>query len=506
MRAALGASRFRIVRQSLTESVLLSLFGGMAGLAMAFIGAPFLLEAAPQGLPRIEEISLDARVLGFTLLTAVLSGILFGLAPALRSSNTLLAGGLRESGQRLVRGHQRVRDLLVASEIALALALVTGGALMIRTIAKLSGVDPGFDPHNVLAFAVAMAPGQERTPESVRRASTSILNRIRLISGIDAAASGDDLPMSGDEDDRPIWIEGTPRPKSINDAPFILLYETTPDYLRVMKIPLIRGRFFTEHDNEHSPRVAVIDQGMARKLFAGQDPIGRQLTILGPGYDVPSEIIGIVGSVKHFGLDGRSNGRILDGLYIPQTQDLLIASFGASEIIVRTRSNPLGLMEAIRKQITQENPDQIVWGFHTMDELISGTLAQRRFVTLLLGIFAGVALLLASVGIFGVVAYSVVQRTQEIGIRVALGSKPRDVLKLIVGRGAAVTAIGVAAGIALALFATRSMSSLLYGVSPTDPLVFAVVSLVLTVVALLAAYLPARRASRIDPAVALRYE
>jgi putative ABC transport system permease protein len=497
MRAALGASQVRIIRQLVTESVLLA------------IATNVLIRIAPQSLPRLAEVAMDGRVLAFTLVMSVLSGMLFGLAPALRSSRSLLNRGLRESGRGVVGGRHWLRDLLVAGEIALALVLVTGGALMIRTIAKLSAVDPGFDPNNVLTFQIAMSPANASTTESARLAYTRILDRIRRIPGVDSVAAIEALPMSRDEEDFPIWIEGTPRPKSANDMPWILLYPTTPDYLSVMKIPLIRGRFFTDHDNEKGARVAVIDDELERRLFPGQDPIGKRLTVGGPGYDVPSQIVGIVGHVKHYGLDDDTNAINHDGLYIPlhQVPDTFIRLLAAGgTIVLRTRPNALGLMDAIRKEISRGDPDQIVYNFQMMNELVADTIARQLFTTLLLSVFAAIALLLASIGIYGVVSYSVVQRTQEIGIRMALGAKPEEAVMLVVSRGALVTLTGVGVGLVLALLATRSMSSLLYAVSPNDPLVFTLVSITLTVVALLASFIPARRAAQVDPVVALRYE
>jgi predicted permease len=503
MRSALGASRSRIVRQMLTESLLLALAGGLFGLLLASTGTAFLVKAAARVLPRSEQIGMDGSVLLFTLGTALLTGLLFGLAPALQFSRS----EVRNSGRRVVTGRHALRDLLVVGQVALALPLLVGGALMIRTLWNLRGVDPGFDPHNMLAMEVSLSPSATSTAASIRRTYADLLRHLASVPGIDAVAAAGNLPMTGDDSAAPIRVEGRPLPKNQNDLPIALLYATTSDYLRVTRIPLQRGRFIDEHDNEKSQPVMVIDEEAARALFPNEDPIGKRVVVgLGP----PSQIVGVVGHVKHSGLDDDITARFHLQAYYPvlqlPDQFLRFVSSGVQTFVIRGKSNALGLGDALRAQVRSVDPDDAVSNIRPMNEIVAGTLASRRFLLELLGTFAAIALLLASVGIYGVISYSVSQRTREIGIRMALGAQRSDILRSIVGQGAALSMAGIALGILASVFLIRFMTSLLFGVGSTDPLTFGGVAMALSLVAVFASLLPALRGSKADPLAALRCE
>ena len=509
VRTALGAGRFQILRQLLTESVIVSILGGAAGLVVASWGMTFLLKAVPTGLPRMEQIGIDGRVLAFTVLVSLATGVLFGMAPALMLARSELRAALVEAGRGMAGGSQRLRDLLVVAETALALILLVGAGLMIRSIWRLSGVDPGLNPHHVLAFNVALSPSNMASPATQRRAYTEMLERVKHIAGIEAAACVLDLPFSNDDWESSVWLDGTPRPKSTDDLPEALTYYTTPEYLQVMKVPLIRGRYFNEFDTAGKPPVMVIDEVMARSLFPGQDPIGRYATIGGVGEGaVKAQIVGIVGHVRHWGLERDATATIRAQLYAPMMQipDQFMSFVSASTVVLRTAGEPLEYQNAVRAQVLGSDRDQPVWDVKSMETMIADTLAERRFSMLLLGMFAGIALLLASVGIYGVISYLVSQRTREVGIRLALGARTEDVLRLVVGRGALLALAGIGIGLAAALAATQALSKMLFGVSASDPLTYVAVALVLGGVGVLASYLPARRAAAIDPMVALRYE
>jgi predicted permease len=506
MRSALGASRPRVVRQMLTESLLLALAGGLGGLLLASASTAFLVKSAARILPRAEQIGMDSRVLLFTIVISVVTGVLFGLAPALQFSGSAIRG----SGRGVVRGRHRYRDLLVVGQVALALPLLVGGALLIRTLWNLHGVDPGFDSHNTLVMHVSLSPSAGSSGSSIRRALGDLVRRLSDIPGVESAAVVDNLPMSGDDESAPIWVAGRPRPKSQNDAPIVLLYPVTSEYLRTMKIPLLSGRFINEHDNEKSQPVMVIDEDAARSLFPHEDPIGKRVVIGDPDGGLASQIIGVVGHVKHTGLDDDVTARFRLQAYYPVVQlpdpFLKLMARGGELFILRTRSNPLSLSSAVRGEVRSADPDDVVSNLQPMDEIVSGTLASRRFLLTLLGMFAGIALLLASVGIYGVISYSVSQRTREIGIRMALGAKPGDIVRSVVGQGAALSIAGIALGVIASFFLTRFMSGVLFGVGKTDPLTFCGVAIALSIVAVAASFLPALRGAKADPLAALRCE
>jgi predicted permease len=507
IRAALGAGKLRVIRQLLTESVLLSLCGGGLGLLIASWGLQGAIGYLPQGMPRAEEIHLDTRVLLFTLAISVLSGIFFGLAPALRLMKPRLQETLKEGGRTVSGTRSRAQSVLVIVEMAMALLLLVGAGLMLRSLGRLWSVNPGFNPKNVLYFQVALPPGTaDETPDAIRAELRRLRDQIAAVPGVAAVSiERGGIPMWGDSED-PFYIEGRPKPARESDMPYGLFYEVEPDYLKVMEIPLRSGRFVTEQDTPNSPRVTVIDEDLAEKFFPGENPIGR--SIVDPFVDKPAEIVGVVGHVKHWGLDDKIN--VHAQFYIPYMQipDKYMSRAGNSTgVLVRsTGVPPLSLVQPIRSKMAGMNSQEVLYEPHAYDEIISRSLIERRFSMFLLAIFAMLALLLSSIGIYGVLSYLVGQRTHEIGIRIALGAQRKNVLMLILGEGTKTALLGVGIGLVAALALTRLMSSVLYGVSATDPVTFGAVAVVLTLVALAACYIPARRAMRVDPIVALRYE
>ncbi len=507
IRAALGAGKLRVIRQLLTESVLLSLCGGGLGLLIASWGTQGFISSLPKGLPRAEEIHLDTRVLIFTLAISVLSGIFFGLSPALRLMKPRLQETLKEGGRTVSGKRSRAQSVLVIVEMAMALVLLVGAGLMLRSLGRLWSVNPGFNPKNVLYFQVALPPGtSSESPDAIRAELRRIHDQIATVPGVAAVSmQRGGLPLWGDSED-PFYIVGKPKPARESDMPYGLWYEVEPDYLKVMEIPLKRGRFVAAQDTERSPLVTVIDEDLAEKYFPGEDPIGR--SIVDPFVGKPTEIVGIVGHVKHWGLDDKIN--VHAQFYIPfmQIPDKYMSRAGNSTgVLVRsTGVPPLSLLQPIRTKMAERNSQEVVFEPHAYDEIIASSLIEKRFSMVLLGIFGVLALVLSSIGIYGVLSYLVGQRTHEIGIRIALGAQRKNVLMLILGEGTKTALIGVGLGLAAALGLTRLMSSVLYGISATDPITFAAVAVVLTLVALAACYIPARRAMRVDPIIALRYE
>jgi len=505
VRVALGASRGRVIRQFLTESVLVSLAGGGVGLLLASWGSAPLLGAVPGGLPRNEAIALDGSVLLFTLVISLFTGFLFGLAPALESSRSNVQEALKEGGRSAVGGQRRTQSALVVSEVVLALVLLAGAGLLIRTLQRLWDVNPGFNPQHILTMQVALSPTLVDDPSAIRTAWRQLLDRVRNMPGVESAAVTILVPLSGDDNEMPFWTSGQP-PSSMAQMPEALTYITTPGYVRTVGISLLRGRYFTEQDSESSRKVVVIDDVLAGHFFPGQDPIGKQLELYMLG---PAEIVGVVGHVKHWGLDADDSAKIRDQLYFPffQIPDQFMAQAKTGlTLALRTGSNPVSVISAVSKQVMGPGGDQPVYNVRSMEQLISSSVARRRFLRMVLVIFAGLALALAAIGIFGVISYSVSQRTHEIGIRMALGAERRDVMKLVVGRGLALALAGIAIGLAAALGLTHFLAGMLYGVRPTDPITYVFASLLLTVVAVAACYIPARRATKVDPMVALRYE
>ena len=506
-RIALGATRARIVGQLLTETLLLSILGGGLGLGLAVWGTRAMIVAAPAGLLPGEGAAIDLRVLFFTLLLSVLTGTIFGLIPALNASRVDVQTTLKEGGRGSSGAHHRAQGVLVVSEIALAMVLLVGAGLLIRSLERVWAVSPGFDPNNVVTFSIALSPDKAGSAAKTREMYARLIEGLKSLPGADSASVVfGNLPFTGDSD---IYVhrEDRPKPDKVTDMPDALWYGVGPEYLRAMRIALLRGRFFTPQDAEGAPLVAVINDTMARKLFPSEDPLGKTLHL--QFFEESVQIIGVVGTVKHFGLDAPPDADNQLQLYLSfrQTPDRLVSLLAKdSFVVVRTAAPQSNLFDAVRRQVRAADDQQVLYGLGTMDQLLDGSLAFRCFSMLLLGVFAALALLLASVGIYGVISNLVGQRTHEIGVRMALGAQRGDVLRLVLGHGVSLDLLGVVLGIAAALPLMRLLGSQLFGVTPTDPLTFCGVALLLTAVALLACYIPARRALRVDPMVALRYE
>jgi putative ABC transport system permease protein len=500
IRTALGASRSRLFRQLLTESVLLSILGGALGLLLASWGMSLLLTLIPSSLPRAQDISLDRWALLFTILVSVLTGILFGLAPAFHSSLADLNEALKEGAARSSSGlgRKRLRSVLAVAEVALSLVLLVGATLLIETFAKLLQTNPGFDPHPILSLQIWTTSAKYNSMTAETSFYRKLLDQVRAIPGVEGAgvvAAGLPLTRGGNDGfhvagaNASEWYEADYR-------------EITPEYFRTMGIPLIQGRFFNEADSAEASKVAIVNQAFARWRFPGHNPIGEHLI----QEKKPYEIVGVVGDVRSF-----LNEPAPPTFFVPVAQadygtDQLFQGWFPTSIVVRTRENPLGLSRAVTDAIRSADPVLPVGRVQSMDQVLATSLSFQKFLMTLMSIFAGLALALAAVGIYGVMAYSVAQRVHEIGIRMALGARPRDILGMIVGQGMLLTLVGMAVGIVAAVELTRLLAGQLYGVKATDPLAFSVVVLVLAVIAFLACYFPARRAARVDPLVALRYE
>jgi predicted permease len=506
IRSALGASRDRVLRQVLTESTLLAIGGGALGLLLAAWGTQGVLSLVSDTLPRAGEVRLDGRVLLFTIAISLASGILFGLAPALKTSLPDLQATLKEGGRGSSGGRHRAQGIFVATEMGMAVVLLIGAGLMLRTLSRLWNVSPGFDPHHVLTFYVGLPPSANgATPASIRASLVQLHDRLAGVPGVQCVSLlRGSLPMWDDSED-PFWIEGRPKPLSDSDKNWSIWSEVEPDYLKVMGIQLVRGRFFTPEDTESAARVAVIDEDFTDKFFPGEDPVGK---VFVDDYVGPMKIVGVVGHVKQWGLDDKLAMHAEFYLPFRQIPDKYMARANRSTtVVVRSSGESLGLVDAIRHEIQQMNSEQVMFNAKTMDDIVynQSVLAQRFSMTLL-GAFAAIALLLASVGIYGVVSYIVGQRTHEIGIRMALGAQQAHVMRWVVSEGARMALIGVGIGLAAALVLTRLMAGLLYDVSTMDPLTFATVAVLLMGVAMAACYIPAWRAMRVDPMVALRHE
>jgi len=500
VRAALGAGRSRLVRQMLTESVLLSVIGGAAGLLLANWGIDLLLTLKPANLPRLAEIGIDTRVLAFTLSISVVTGLVFGLLPALSSTRLNLNESLKEGGRGATGGtaSQRVRSFLVVSEIALALVLLIGAGLLIKSFRRLQSVDPGFDTANLLTMRVELPEARYREIPKQMQFRKLALESINSLPGVQAAMVSE-LPMSGDWLTHNFVIDGRD-PLAPGDEPELTTRSVGGDYFKTMGIPLLAGRVFSSQDTAEAPMVAVINQSMAREYFPNQDPIGSRFRwARGPVKWIT--IVGVVGDVKHFGFQSAE----LPAAYTAyEQQDQPWKRW--MTLAIRSNADRSALLAQVKRQLWTVDSQIPVTRVNSMSDVMSESLGEQRFNMALLGIFAAVALTLAAVGIYGVMSYSVTQRTHEIGVRMALGAHQGNVVGLVLKQGLVLTALGVTLGLFAAYGLTRVMSSLLFGVSTTDPITFGVISLLLAGVALAACFVPARRATRVDPMIALRYE
>ena len=496
IRTALGAGRGRLVRQFLTESVLLSTAGGLLGLLMARWGVDGLVALAAGILPRAGEVGLDGRVVAFTLGISVLTGLIFGLAPALQVSRTDVQDALKEGGNAGNSPRRNwLRGALVVVEVSSAIVLLISAGLLIHSFMRLQQVESGLRPENVLTCKITLPLAKYPTPDSMANFYQQVFDRVSSLPGVQAAGATNMLPIQQTGTNGEITIEGH-APDPSGHGPLVEYRFATPDYFRAMGIPLVAGRFFNAQDQQNSEAVLIVNQTFARKLLPDEDPLGKRVLNFGPN---GARIIGVVGDVKQSGLISS----IRPELFLPYTQGLWARTMS---VVVRAASDPAKLTAQVREAVQEVDPNQPVYGVQTMEAVIAGSLASQRLNMVLLGIFAAVALILALIGIYSVMSYTVTQSTREIGIRMALGAQATDVLKLVVGHGLVLTLIGVVLGVGAAFALTRLMSSLLYGVTATDPLTFVAVPAILVLVAVVSCYVPARRATKVDPLIALRYE
>ncbi|HVG32677.1 MAG TPA: ABC transporter permease [Pyrinomonadaceae bacterium] len=500
IRAALGAVRGRLIRQLLTESVLLAGLGGIVGVLLASWGVDAIIALSPGNLPRINEVSIDAHVLYFALGISALTALIFGLAPALQFSRTDLQETLKEGGRTAASGfaRQRLRNLLVISEVALALMLLVGAGLLVRSFVRLLQVDPGFTTEKALALEVHVW-GRARTPEERAAFFEQSLDRIAALPGVEAAGAVSALPFHDNSIDikSEFTIEGRPT-LAAGQEPIAYATVATFDYFRAMGIPLKRGRFFTRSDNRDAAPVVLIGETMAKRYWPDEDAVGKKITVQFMGENKTREIVGVIGDVRHTGLDSEPRPE----LFLPHLQE----PYGSMTYIVRTGIDPNSLLPAVKREVWAVSKTQPFSSTATMEQLISRSLGERRFSLLFLLTFATIALALAGVGIYGLISFNTSQRTHEIGVRMAMGAQARDIFRLVIGQGLVLTLIGVGLGLVAAFALTRYLTSLLFNVSATDPLTFVSVSVLLVGVALLACYIPARRAVKVDPMIALRYE
>ena len=499
VRLALGAGRWRVVRQLLTESLMLSLAGGGAGLLLASWSNTALASLGQGTLPRVQAVGLDARVLLFTLGLSVLVGLLFGLVPALRSTKTDLTESLKDRarGSTQDRRHRRVRQLLVVGEIALSLVLLVGGGLMMRSFLRLTSVDPGFDPRGVLTATVPLSGPRYSTEEQRAAFFQRLTAQVASLPGVKSASAINHIPLGGDVWTFGFTVEGRPAPPDA-ERPAAVYRVVRPDYFRTVGAALLKGRDFTEHDGPSSPGVVVVNEALARRQWPGEEPLGKRITVGGGGAK-PREVVGVVRDVKQ----GEWAAEPKPEMYLPHSQ---AASPRSMTLVIRASSDPSLLGPEVRREVWAIDKNLPVSQVISMEEVVAGSVGQQRFNALLIGLFAAAALVLAAVGVYSVMSHTVAERTHEIGVRLALGARGRDVLGMVIGQGLVLTLAGLGVGLTGALALTRVIASILYEVSATDPLVFGGVAAVLTLAALLACYIPARRATKVDPIKALRYE
>jgi len=497
IRLAVGAGRSRIIRQWLTEGMLLALLGAGFGLLLAHWLTDALLALSPANLPRLHEVGVDARVLAFTLGVAILSGILTALGSALQCVHTGIFRALKErsnSGEGPAR--RRTRSLLVIGETALSVMLLVGSVLMITSFVRLQRVSPGFSTENILTLSVDLTRYDEA---KINPFYTRLLEKVHALPGVEAAGIGISLPPASLSITDNFSIEGVPVPPGTS-APLAAVLFVSPEYFKALGVPVLRGRNFDANDSEKAPKVVMIDETLARKFFPGEDPIGKRMKVGGPERPTAPwmEIVGVVAGVRYSGLDVDP----MPTYYEPYQQ----VPWSGTYLVVRSASEPRSLARAVRKAVASLDPNLAVAEARTMEELMAGSVARTRFMTLVLALFGGVAVLLAAVGIYGVISYRVALRTNEIGIRMALGARPRDVVRAVLGQGMTLVGIGILVGLGGAVSLSHVLQGLLFGVSPNDPIMLSGAALLLAAVALLACWLPARRAARVEPLVALRYE
>jgi putative ABC transport system permease protein len=501
LRVALGARRRRLLRQFLTESVLLAMLGGILGLAIAYLGLLLLGSFIPENISQASEISLDLKVLGFTLGVSLLTGLIFGLAPAIQALRMNQSETLKEGGRDSVTGRsgKRLRGLLVTAEVAVSLVLLIAAGLLINSFLRLRNIDPGFKVDHLLTMKIELP--YPKYDEFERRSAfyTELVQRVQSLPGVQSAAVTTNLPLYRQGNSISIQIEGRPDPPP-GQEPIIVTRMISPRYFETMSIPILAGRQFNDQDTDATPNVVIVSETMARRLWPGENPIGKRIAVTRVRSDADwIQVIGIAKDVRQFELIREPKPQ----MYLSYRQ---IGFFAADDLVVKTDVEPASMATAVRKVVWNIDKDQPVSSIRTMEEILGDSIARQRFSMLLLGVFAGVALLLAAVGIYGVMSYSVAQRTHEIGIRMALGAQTGAVLKLAVGYGLKLVVAGVLIGLVAAFALTRLMSTLLFGVTPTDPVTFALISLLLVAVAAVASYIPARRATKVDPLIALRYE
>ena len=496
VRMALGAGRLRIARQMLTESVMLAVAGGALGVMLAAWGVDLIVAFSGNNIPPTAQVGIDRVALGFTLGVSLLTGLLFGLAPALQATRRRLSETLKDGGKGAGQSasRNRTRSLLVIFETAIALVLLIGAGLLIRSYVRLQNVNPGFDASNVLTMRMDLLYGKYDSEEKVGAFWGRLQERLAALPGVEAVGMVTELPLSGQPNDAPFTVEGRP-PVPTNQQFGADFRRVNQDYLRSMRIPLLRGRGFTEQDVRQSAKVVLISETLASEVFPNDDPLGKRL-LLGMNERTPFEIVGIVGDIRHRSLESAPFAT----MYLPMLDT------GWMNLTIRTAGNPSNLAAAVRREVSAIDRDQPVGAVRTMGQVSSESVAAPRYRTWLLGLFAAVALALSAVGIYGVISYTVAQRTHELGIRMALGAQSKDVLKLIIGQGIKLALAGALLGLGGALALTRLVRTLLFGVSATDPLTFALIAALLILVALLACYIPARRATKVDPLVALHYE
>lgn len=501
LRAALGAGRGRLVRQLLTESLLLGVVSGTIGVALAQCGIYFVRTFGPANLPRLHEVGLDWPVLAFALGVSLLTGLFFGLAPALGATREALLPSLKETGQRPGGGHTspKVRSALLVTQVALALVLVVSAGLLIRTFFRLLKIDGGFNPERVLTFQLSLPTSKYTDPNQIVALYRNALERLRPLPGVAAVGVGETVPMGGEGESTVIRIPGYTPPNS-KEFPFANYTIVSPGYFAAIGTPLLRGRDFSEADTAESQPVTVINTAMARRYWPGQDVLGKQVGPASPRFPLAT-VVGVVPDVKHVSLR-EDDAPEMYVLYNQKPWPSMLSM----RIAVRAQADPAAMTSSVRQAIQSIDPDLPLANVNTLDVLMSDSMSQPRFSMLLLGSFGGLAMILAAIGMYGVISYSVMQRTQEIGVRMALGAESRTILGMVVGQGVRLCGLGIAIGLLAAVVVTRLMKSFLYGVQPTDPLTFVGVASLLICVALLACYVPARRATKVDPVIALRYE